>query len=88
MSVARLARASLRWALAAWATMALGAVVGGCADETRCQHASDCDPGFICSNEKDLLGAGVCIDPCAQHIGVAACADGGTGDGGTTDGGK
>lgn len=60
-------------ALSAW--VAIAVAIGACDEgSTRCSHDTDCDPGRICSNQKDQRADGVCVEPCTAFVGSPACS--------------
>lgn len=77
MSVRRLPDGARRRARAAGALCALVTtfLLTGCEAAERCTSNAECPAGEVCSNEKNPLGAGVCIDPCTRHINTSPCID-------------
>ena len=55
------------------APAALALTLAACDGDQPCSSNAECETGQVCSNERNPLGDGVCIDPCTAHPNTPAC---------------
>ncbi|HVV83312.1 MAG TPA: hypothetical protein VHE35_09545 [Kofleriaceae bacterium] len=66
-------RARRVWPWCALAALSLSLALAACNGDQRCSSTAECDTGQVCSNEKNPLGDGVCIEKCTPHPNAPAC---------------